>query len=209
MFPSTYKYFILTLTNPSNQCYNIIYIYVLSEKREKNIYVKGGGFMDRETIKLLSDLLDEKLEPIKARLDEHSSILNEHSAILKEHSSILNKHSSILNEHSAVLKEHSEILNKHSAILNEHSSILNEHSSILNEHSEILKVHSIKLDEHTQILRALEHSAQANKAEQDKMTNDIARIQGDIESIKKGLAGVELITANNWADIVKIKSLIQ
>ena len=160
MFPSTYKYFILTLTNPSNQCYNIIYIYVLSEKREKNIYVKGGGFMDRETIKLLSDLLDEKLEPIKARLDEHSSILN-------------------------------------------------EHSSILNEHSEILKVHSIKLDEHTQILRALEHSAQANKAEQDKMTNDIARIQGDIESIKKGLAGVELITANNWADIVKIKSLIQ
>lgn len=66
-----------------------------------------------------------------------------------------------------------------------------------------------KLDEHTQILRALEHLAQVNKAEHDKMSNDIAHMKGDIESIKKGLAGVELITANNWSDIVKIRSLIQ
>ncbi len=127
----------------------------------KNLYIKGGEFMDKETIKLLGDLLDEKLdkkldeklEPIKAKLEEHSAILNEHSKILNEH--------------------------------------------------------SIKLDEHTQILRALEHLAQVNKAEHDKMANDIAHMKGDIESIKKGLAGVELITANNWSDIVKIKSLIQ
>lgn len=66
-----------------------------------------------------------------------------------------------------------------------------------------------KLDEHTQILIALEHLAQVNKAEHDKMSNDIAHMKGDIESIKKGLAGVELITANNWSDIVKIRSLIQ
>jgi len=72
-----------------------------------------------------------------------------------------------------------------------------------------LDEHSAKLDEHTQILRALEHLAQVNKAEHDKMANDIAHIKGDIESIKKGLASVELVTANNWADIAKIKSLIQ
>ena len=99
--------------------------------------------MDKETIKLIGDMLDEKLDkklaPIMAKLDEHST----------------------------------------------------------------------KLDEHTQILKALEHLAQVNKAEHDKMSNDIAHMKGDIESIKKGLAGVELITANNWSDIVKIKSLIQ
>ena len=99
--------------------------------------------MDKETMKLLGDMieeiLDRKLEPIKTKLDEHSA----------------------------------------------------------------------KLDEHTQILRALEHLAQVNKAEHDKMANDIAHIKGDIESIKKGLESVELVTANNWADIAKIKSLIQ
>ncbi len=134
--------------------------------------------MDKEIIKLLSDMLDEKLdeklEPIKAKLDEHS-----------------------------------EILNSHSEILNSHSEILRSHSEVLNSHSEILNKHSIILDEHTQILRALEHSAQVNKAEQDKMNNDIAHMKGDVESIKKGLAGVEIITANNWSDIVRIKSLIQ
>lgn len=61
------------------------------------------------------------------------------------------------------------------------------------------KVNSIeiKLDEHTLILRALEHSAEVNKAEHDKMSNDIAKIQGDITGIKKDLSQVEIVTANN------------
>ena len=64
-----------------------------------------------------------------------------------------------------------------------------------------------KADEHTLILRALEHSTQANKAEHDKMFNDIAKIQGDVIGIKKGLSQVELVTANNWADIVNLKAV--
>ncbi len=64
-----------------------------------------------------------------------------------------------------------------------------------------------KIDEHTQILRALEHSAQVNKAEHDKMSNDIAKIQGDVTGIRKDLSQVELVTANNWADIVRLKSI--
>jgi len=64
-----------------------------------------------------------------------------------------------------------------------------------------------KLDEHTLILRALEHSAQVNKAEHDKMSIDIAKIQGDVTGIKKDLSQVELVTANNWADIVKLKAV--
>lgn len=60
-----------------------------------------------------------------------------------------------------------------------------------------------KVDEHTLILKALEHSVEVNKAEHDKMSNDMAKIQGDISEIKKDLSQLELVTANNWADIVK------
>ena len=70
-----------------------------------------------------------------------------------------------------------------------------------------LDEHTLILTEHTQILRALEHSAQVNKAEHDKMSNDIAKIQGDVTGIKKDLSQVELVTANNWADIVKLKAV--
>ena len=64
-----------------------------------------------------------------------------------------------------------------------------------------------KLDEHALILRALEHSAEVNKAEHDKMSNDIAKIQGDVAGIRKDLSQVELVTANNWADIIKLKAV--
>lgn len=64
-----------------------------------------------------------------------------------------------------------------------------------------------QLTENTQILKSLEHSAEINKAEHDKMQYDIAHIKGDIESIKKDLSQVELVTANNWADIVKLKAV--
>jgi len=72
---------------------------------------------------------------------------------------------------------------------------------------EILKRLETKIDEHTLILIALEHSAQVNKAEHDKMSNDLAKIQGDVAGIKKDLSQVELVTANNWADIVKLKAV--
>jgi len=39
----------------------------------------------------------------------------------------------------------------------------------LKEFKEEFKILNTKLDENTQILRALEHSAQVNKAEHDKM----------------------------------------
>lgn len=64
-----------------------------------------------------------------------------------------------------------------------------------------------QIKENTQILKALEHLAQVNKAEHDKMSLDIAEISGEIKAMRKGLANVELITASNWGDIVKLKSV--
>jgi hypothetical protein len=66
---------------------------------------------------------------------------------------------------------------------------------------------SSKVQENTQILKALEHLAQVNKAEHDKMSFDIAEISGEIKTIRKDLSTVELITANNWGDIAKLKSV--
>jgi chromosome segregation ATPase len=64
-----------------------------------------------------------------------------------------------------------------------------------------------QLDEHTQILRALEHKADVSKAEQDKMSNDIAYIKGDIKALRKDITNVEIITSSNWNDIAKLKSV--
>lgn len=69
-----------------------------------------------------------------------------------------------------------------------------------------------QLDENTQIVRALMHSAEVNKADHDKMANDIAHMQGDIksiqkdtDSIEKALSVIEEVTAKNWTDINKMK----
>ncbi|QIB27044.1 hypothetical protein [Caloranaerobacter azorensis] len=63
----------------------------------------------------------------------------------------------------------------------------------------------LQVKENTQILKALERSTQINRAEHDRIINDIAHIKGDIEAIKEDLSIVEEVTANNWANIVKLK----
>lgn len=91
------------------------------------------------------------------------------------------------------------------------TDLLNAISDLLDKKLEPIKAQlepiKAQLDEHTQILRALEHSAQVNKAEHDKMSNDIAHIKGDVEAIKKDITNVEVITASNWADIAKLKAV--
>lgn len=72
---------------------------------------------------------------------------------------------------------------------------------------EILKRLESKVDENTQILRALEYSAKVNKAEQDKIVNDISHIKGDVEALRKDINNVEIITSSNWNDIAKLKAV--
>ncbi len=64
-----------------------------------------------------------------------------------------------------------------------------------------------QIKENTQILKALEHLAQVNKAEHDKMSLDIAELKGEIKAMRKDLLKVELVTASNWEDIVMLKSV--
>ncbi|KGK91583.1 hypothetical protein DP73_03095 [Desulfosporosinus sp. HMP52] len=64
----------------------------------------------------------------------------------------------------------------------------------------------LQIKENTQILKALEHLTQVNKAEHDKMAFNIAEISGEIKAIRKDLLNVELITASNWSDIAILKA---
>ena len=64
-----------------------------------------------------------------------------------------------------------------------------------------------QLKENTQILKALEHLAQVNKAEHDKMFFNMAEMSGEINNMRKDLSTVEIMTANNWGDIAKLKSV--
>ena len=62
--------------------------------------------------------------------------------------------------------------------------------------SDITEIKS-KQEEIYQIVKALEHSAEVNKAQHDKIGNDITHIKGN----------VEIITSSNWNDLAKIKAV--
>jgi len=59
-----------------------------------------------------------------------------------------------------------------------------------------------QLKENTQILKSLEHLAQVNKAEHDKMSFDISEIYGEVRSMHKDVS-----TTHNCNDSVKLKSV--
>jgi Fe2+ transport system protein B len=65
----------------------------------------------------------------------------------------------------------------------------------------------IQLDENTQILRTLEHPAQVNKAEHDKIFHEIAEMRGEIRAIRKDLTTVEIVTSNNWNELARLKAV--
>lgn len=89
-------------------------------------------------------------------------------------------------------------------------SIKQDMTSIKQEISEMkgdISLLKVSQTESMAILRALEQSSEVNKAEHDKMSNEISHLQGDVTSIKHDLNRIELATANNWADIAKLKAV--
>lgn len=90
-------------------------------------------------------------------------------------------------------------------LLKQMNKKLDAHTEKLDAHTQKLDEHTLRLDEHTQILRALEHLAQVNKSEHDRMFNDIAHIKGETELMRKDLATVEIVTARNMENIAHLK----
>jgi hypothetical protein len=62
-------------------------------------------------------------------------------------------------------------------------------------------------EEHTQILRALEHKTDVISVEQENLKHEVLEIKGEVKSMRKDMSCVEIITANNWSDIAKLKAI--
>jgi len=82
------------------------------------------------------------------------------------------------------------------------------------ETKEEFRLLKIQTKENTQILQALMHSAEVNKAEQDQMMIKLSKVEGTVENIKievsglrKDLSTMEVVTANNYADLAKLKAV--
>jgi hypothetical protein len=60
-------------------------------------------------------------------------------------------------------------------------------------------------EESLSILRSLEHKSDINKAEHDKLFNDIAKLSGSVENMRKDLSAVEVVTARNMENIAELK----
>ncbi|AZV55936.1 hypothetical protein [Clostridium sp. AWRP] len=63
----------------------------------------------------------------------------------------------------------------------------------------------IQQKEHGAILRILEDKANTNKAEHDKLSNDMIQLSGKVEDMRKDLATVEVVTARNMENIASLK----
>lgn len=119
--------------------------------------------MDKEILKAFSNLLDEKLDPIK-----------------------------------------NDIGNMKNDIENMKSDITNMKSDIGNMKSDISLI-KIQQEEQSRILRILEDKAVTNKAEHDKLSNEMAHLSEKVENMRKDLATVEVVTARNMETIAKLK----
>ena len=64
-----------------------------------------------------------------------------------------------------------------------------------------------QMDENTQMLKALIHASEVHKADIDKLTFDVAHVQGNIVALRKDLTTVERVTASNYTDIIELKSI--
>lgn len=60
-------------------------------------------------------------------------------------------------------------------------------------------------EESISILKSLEHRADVNKAEHDKLFNDISKLSGSVENMRKDLSAVEVVTARNMENIAQLK----
>ena len=62
-----------------------------------------------------------------------------------------------------------------------------------------------QVSENTEILKALVHSSQVQKAQIDSIEYNVAHISGDMEDIKTDLSLIEGISAKNWSDVIMMK----
>jgi predicted nucleic acid-binding Zn-ribbon protein len=112
--------------------------------------------LDKELLKSLGDLLDDKLSPLKHDIKSMKDDIN------------------------------------------------NINKDINNINNDIKNIKA-QQEESISILKSLEHKADVNKSEHDKLFNDIANLSGTVENMRKDLSAVEVVTARNLENIAQLK----
>lgn len=105
-----------------------------------------------------------------------------------------------MNDDMASIK--SEITSLDEKLTGEMASMKDEMSSIKEE---VKWIKEQQKEDHS-ILKALMHNSEINKAEHDKMSNDIAHIQGYLKNVDENLEAVKDIIGRHEVDIKVLKN---
>lgn len=100
-----------------------------------------------------------------------------------------------------------KILQALAELSNQFDSLRKDVNSRLSNLENKVDALQIQTKENTEILKFLVHSAEVNKAEHDRMDNDIAHIKGELESIREILVKVGIVTSSNWNEIDKLNAI--
>lgn len=139
----------------------------------------------------------QAIEGLKIDFNHKLDSLKQDVGTLREDVSVLKQDVDFLRQDVGTLKQDVAFLRQDVGTLKQDVNLLNQDVGSLTS----------QVSENTQILKALEHLAQVNKAEHEKISFDIAEMTSEVKSMRKALFTVELVTANNWSDIAKIKSI--
>ena len=140
--------------------------------------------MDNELIKALSSLLDDKLSPINSEIKNIKNDINNMKDDIKD------------------LKTNMNSMNADIKDLKTDMSSMNADIKNMKDDIKSLKTQQ---EESLSILRSLEHKADVNKSEHDRLFNDIANLSGAVENMRKDLCAVEVVTARNMENIAQLK----
>lgn len=122
--------------------------------------------------------------------------------ILGELTGVKNEVSSVKDGLSSVKDEVSSVKDEVSLVKDEVSSIDNRVGSIENE---VKWIKTQQQEDHL-ILKALMHNSEVNKAEHDKMLNEMAYMEGHLKNIDENLNAVKEIIGKHEVDIRVLKN---
>ena len=129
-------------------------------------------------------------------------ILDELTDVKNEVKFVKNGLGTVKEEVSTVKEEVSSVKEEVSSIANRVSSIDNRVGSIENE---VKWIKTQQQEDHL-ILKALKHNSEVNKAEHDKMVNEMAYMEGHLKNIDENLNAVKEIIGKHEVDIRVLKN---
>ena len=135
-------------------------------------------------------------------LDELTDVKNEVKFVKNGLGTVKEEVSTVKEEVSSVKEEVSSVKEEVSSIANRVSSIDNRVGSIENE---VKWIKTQQQEDHL-ILKALKHNSEVNKAEHDKMVNEMAYMEGHLKNIDENLNAVKEIIGKHEVDIRVLKN---